>query len=116
MAMYYRSPNSITVFHAEPINKLTEDLNNLNGSKYLTENDITKAYHQVQLSDRTKPLTAFPSHKEPIKLCCLPFGLVTACATYIRLMRIVLAGLHGVSFYFDNIFTNGVTWAEHTSA
>ena len=46
----------------------------------------------------------------------MPFGLVTACATYIRLMRIVLAGLTNVSFYFDNIFVYSAEWPQHVSA
>ena len=46
----------------------------------------------------------------------LPFGLVTACATYICLMRVVLKGLVNVSFYFDNILVHSITWDEHLSA
>ena len=46
----------------------------------------------------------------------LPFGLVTACATYIRLMRHVLDGLSNVSFYFDNIFVYSTDWDQHCSA
>lgn len=33
----------------------------------------------------------------------LPFGLVISCATYIRLMRIVLAELSNIPFYFNNV-------------
>ena len=46
----------------------------------------------------------------------MPFGLVTACATYIRLMRQVLAGLENISFYFDNVLIYAKTWAEHISS
>ena len=46
----------------------------------------------------------------------MPFSLVTACATYVRLMRIVLDGLPNVSFYFDNIFVYSSEWSTHTSA
>ena len=46
----------------------------------------------------------------------MPFGLVMACATYIRLMRIVLAGLANVSFYFDNILVYSSDWPTHISA
>ena len=59
------------------------------------------------------PLTAFASNRGLLEFTRLPFGLVTACATYVRLMRKVLHGLEGVSFYFDNvlIFSEGI--AEH---
>ena len=46
----------------------------------------------------------------------MPFGLVTACATYIRLMRLVLAGLPNVCCYFDNIFVFSACWDEHLEA
>ena len=45
----------------------------------------------------------------------MPFGLVTTCATYVRLMRIVLAGLVNVSFYIDNIFVYSSDWPTHIS-
>ena len=116
MAIDFRALNSVTVFHAEPITTMTEDIHKFYGSKYFSELDLTKAYYQVPLTDRAKPLTAFPTHKGLMEFCRLPFGLVTACATYIRLMRIVLSGLDGVSFYFDNIFVYGTTWDEHIVA
>lgn len=43
----------------------------------------------------------------------LPFGFVTACASCIRLMPLVLGGLDKVSFYFDNIFIHTKTWEDH---
>lgn len=46
----------------------------------------------------------------------MPFGLVNACATFIRLMRIVLAGQLDVSFYFDNAFIYSPDWSTHLNA
>ena len=43
----------------------------------------------------------------------MPFGLVIACATYVRLMRLVLSGLDNVTFYFDNIFVYNDNWDDH---
>lgn len=61
-------------------------------------------------------LTAFPTHHGLMEFTRLPFRLVTACATYIGLMRIVLAGLSGVSLYFDNIFIYDQSWDTHLYA
>ncbi|XP_050703984.1 uncharacterized protein LOC126989430 isoform X2 [Eriocheir sinensis] len=116
LAVDYRVLNSITVFDAEPITTITEDLHKFYGSRYFSELDLTKAYYQVPLTDRAMCLTAFPTHLGLMEFCRLPFGLVTACATYIRLMRLVLAGLEGVTFYFDNIFIFGSTWGKHLDA
>ena len=115
MAIDYRQLNAVTVFHAEPSCSIEEDLHRFSGATYFSELDLCKAYYQVPLSERAKPLTAFPTHLGLMEFCRLPFGLVTACATYIRLMRIVLAGLLNVSFYFDNIFVYSSDWTQHCS-
>ena len=117
LAVDFRMLNAITVFDAEPINTITEDLHKFHGSIFFSELDITKAYYQIPLTDRAMSLTAFPTHLGLMEFTRLPFGLVTACATYIRLMRIVLAGLSdGVAFYFDNIFVYGQSWDTHLYA
>ncbi|XP_042229996.1 uncharacterized protein LOC121871652, partial [Homarus americanus] len=113
MAIDYRALNAVTVFHAEPACSMEEDLHKFSGAKYFSELDLCKAYYQVPLTERAKPLTAFPTRRGLMEFCRLPFGLVTACATYIRLMRLVLAGLPRVSFYFDNIFIYSSDWQEH---
>lgn len=114
MAIDYRVLNAVTEFHAEPMCKLEDDLHKFSGAKYYSELDLTKAYYQVPLTERARPLTAFPTHKGLMEFCRMPFGLVTACATYIRLMRLVLAGLENVSFYFDNVLVFADTWEKHT--
>ncbi|XP_050701836.1 uncharacterized protein LOC126988072 isoform X2 [Eriocheir sinensis] len=116
MAIDYRQLNSITVFHAEPTCNITEDLHKFSGSKYFSDLDMCKAYYQVPLTDNAKALTAFPTHLGLMEFRRMPFGLSTACATYIRLMRIVLGGISNVSFYFDNIFVYSKDWSTHLEA
>ena len=45
----------------------------------------------------------------------LPFGLKTACATFIILMRKVILGLKNTECYFDNIVVHNSSWDEHVS-
>ena len=104
MAIDYRQLNAFTVFQAEPSCNIEEDLYRFTGAAFFSELDFCKAYYQIPLSQKARELTAFATHLGLMEFCRLPFGLVTACATYIRLMRIVLAGLPNVSFYFDNVF------------
>ena len=99
----FRTLNSISVFDAEPACSMENDLHLFTGSVYFSELDLTKAYHQIPLSERTKKLTAFATSKGLMEFTSLPFGMVTACATYARLMRIVVAGLRNVTLYFDNV-------------
>ena len=116
MAIDYRQLNSITMFDAEPSCNIEEELYRFYGANYFSELDLCKAYYQVPLTERAKPLTAFPTHLGLMEFCCLPFGLVTACATYIRLMRVVLGNLPNVTFYFDNIFVYSADWEQYCSA
>ena len=102
LAIDYRGLNSVTQFDCEPINNLDEDLHKYEGCRYFTELDVCKAYYQIPMSEDSIPYTAFATPKGLMEFTRMPFGLVTACATYVRLMRRVLDGLN-VTFYFDNI-------------
>ena len=92
---------------------MEEELHLFSRAIYYSELDITKAYHQISLSDRAHPYTALNTYKGLMEFTRLPFGMVTACATYIRLMRMVLAGVSNVSFYFDNILVYSKDWPSH---
>jgi len=108
----YRALNAVTKFDAEPGCSLEEELFKFSGAKYFSELDICKAYYQVELTETSIPYTAFSTPWGLYEFVRMPFGLVTACATYIRLMRRVLDGLN-VSFYFDNVLVASKDWSEH---
>ncbi|XP_050708029.1 uncharacterized protein LOC126993204 [Eriocheir sinensis] len=116
MAIDFRQLNSVTVFDAEPTCSVEGDLHKFAGATYFSELDLCKAYYQIPLTDRAKPLTAFSTHQGLMEFCRLPFGLVTACSTYIRLMRTVLADPPNISFYFDNVFIYSSDWPSHLTA
>ena len=113
MTTDFRALNSITEFHAEPACSLEDDLHKFANCNYFSELDLSKAYYQICLTERSKPLTAFATHRGLMEYNRLPFGLVTACATYARLMRILLADLDGVTFYFDNILIYSSSFNDH---
>ena len=91
---------------------IEEDLHLFHDAKYISEIDISKAYHQIPLEQNSRNYTAFQTHRGLMQYVKMPFGLVTACATYIRLMRIVLKDIP-CSVYFDNIFIITSTWDKH---
>ena len=113
MAIDYRKLNNITIFDSEPPCNVEGDLHRFYGCKFFSELDLCKAYYQVPLAESARPYTAFATHKGLMEFTRLPFGLATACATYIRLMRRVLANISGVSFYFDNVFIFSKEWPDH---
>ncbi|XP_037774806.1 uncharacterized protein LOC119571692 [Penaeus monodon] len=83
----FRSPNDISLFDAEPMPTMEEALGSFVGDSYFTEIDLCKGYWQIPLSDKAKQYTAFATQKYGLmQFRKLPFGLRTACATFIRLM------------------------------
>ena len=113
VAQDFRALNSITNFDAEPMPNIEDDLYKFSNAVFISELDITKAYHQVKLDLDSKKYTAFPTYKGLMQYTRMPFGLVTACATYIRLMRIVFDKISNVSVYFDNIYVISKEWKDH---
>ncbi|XP_037781090.1 uncharacterized protein LOC119577581 [Penaeus monodon] len=110
----FRSLNDISLFDAEPMPTMEEALGSFVGDSYFTEIDLCKGYWQIPLSDKAKQYTAFATQKYGLmQFRKLPFGLRTACATFIRLMRKVTAGLNNVNCYFDNLVIHSQTFSDH---
>ena len=115
----FRALNAITVLEAEPMPDMQTDLHKFAGAKYIAEINITRAYYQVPLSKESQKYTAFCTSKGLMEYVRLPFGLVTACATYIRLMRRVLSDVNpiyvkSITVYYDNIYSEvkQVIWQQ----
>ena len=112
----YTALNAVTKFDAEPPCYVEESLHKFANAKYLSTLDLSKAYYQIKMKESAMPLTAFPTHRGLMEFTRMPFGLVCAVPSYIRLMRVVLEGLEDTSFYFDNIFVHSKTWSDHINS
>ena len=86
-----RKSGSVIVFDAEPTCSVLDDVYTLSGATYFSEMGFCKAYYQISLTIRAKPLTAFFTHRGLIIFCQLPLDLGVACFTYIYLRKIVFA-------------------------
>ena len=113
LAIDFRYLNAISEFDAEPAPSLETELHKFSSSKYFSQLDICKAYYQILMHPESIKYTAFPSHRGLMEFVRMAFGLVTACSTYMRLMRKLLDGMEHVSFYFDNILIFTDSWDEH---
>lgn len=108
----FHSLKDVSPFDAEPMPSLEEALGCFVGGQYFTELDLCKGYWQIPLSDDSKLLTAFATNRGLMQFTRMPFGLKTACATFVRIMRRVLSGLQ---CYFDNIVVHNSNWDDHLS-
>lgn len=107
----FRALNDVSLFDSEPMPTLDGALGNFVGDCIFSELDLCKGYWQVPLSERAKAYTAFATNRGLMQFTRLPFGLKTACATFMRLMRKVLYGLKNTDCYFDSN-----TWSDHLQA
>ncbi|XP_037789320.1 uncharacterized protein LOC119584727 [Penaeus monodon] len=81
----FRPINSLSDFDAEPMPTTEVALSNFSHDVYFSELDLCKGYWQVPLSSDCKIYTAFATHRGLMQWKVMPFGLKTACATFIRI-------------------------------
>jgi hypothetical protein len=109
----FRQLNKITIFDAEPMPDMESVLSKLAGHKYISKLDLSKGYWQIPISDNARKLTAFTTPKGLFQFKVMPFGLVNAGASCVRLMRKLLNGMENVDSFVDDIFVYTHTWDEH---
>ncbi|CAF4918814.1 unnamed protein product [Pieris macdunnoughi] len=89
----YRKLNDITVGESYPIPQINEILDQLGQSKYFTTLDLCSGFHQISISEKDTPKTAFTVPQGHFEFKRMPFGLKNTPATFQRLMNTALAGL-----------------------
>ena len=112
----FRKLNKVTEFNAEPMPNMEEGINRLSGHKYFIKIDLSKGYWQVELTEESKPLTAFETPRELFQFKTMPFGLVNSGASFCRLLRIVLQGLHNVDSFVDDMWVFSSSWQDHMTS
>jgi len=72
-------------------------------------------YHQIEVAEQDRAITAFSTKEGNWEYKRLPFGLMTAPATFQRMMNIVLDGLTGSRcfVFLDDIVVYARSLAEH---
>nr|KAG5704039.1 hypothetical protein BaRGS_032128 [Batillaria attramentaria] len=108
-----RALNEVTVFDAEPIPDQEEIFTRLAGAKFFTKFDLAKGYYQLFIEEKDRPKTAFQTPLGLRQFRRVPFGLISAPATFARAMREVL-GETGINF-FDDILAASHSWRQHVS-
>ena len=101
----FRKLNQNTQKDAQPLPRIDETLDALDGACYFSTLDLASGYWQVELHPKDKEKTAFVTPFGFYQFRVMPFGLCNAPATFQRLVERVLAGLHLSSclVYLDDI-------------
>jgi len=100
-----------------PLPRIDESLDALAGSKFFSTLDLLSGYWLVPLSPEAQDKAAFITRDGFWKWKVLPFGHTSAPATFQRLMKQVLSGLHWKTLliYLDDVIVISPDFDTHVS-
>ena len=74
--------------------------------------DLTRAYHQMEVAEKSQHLLTVTTHKGLYRYRRLPFGISSAPALFQRTMEQILQRIRGVVAFMDDIELTGATQEE----
>ena len=111
-----RKLNNQTIKDAQSLPRIEDSLDCLDGATIFTSLDLQSGYWQVEMTEASKPLTAFTVGPLGFYECVwMPFGLTNALATFQHLMESCLGEMHlkWCIVYLDDIIVFSKTPEEH---
>ena len=91
----FRKLNNRTIKDAQSLLKIEDSLDCLDGATIFTSLDLQSGYWQVELTEASRPLTAFIVGPLGFYECIwMPLGLTNMLATFQHLMESCLGEMH----------------------
>lgn len=113
----YRKVNKVTKVDPYPIPNMDTVLETLSGNHWFSKLDVKSMYWQVLMEDESRSKTAFVVHCGQFEFNVMPFGLVSAPMTAMRVMNEVTKGLDKTCFvFYDDILVFTPTFDQHLEA
>ena len=106
--------NDLTVKEPFPLPLIMANLHKLGESQIYSTLDGTGAYHNIEIDEADRPLTAFLTPHAQWQFRRMPFGLCNAPKAYSRLIEMVLRGIDPKMLlaYIDDIIIHTRTLKE----
>ncbi|GBG77653.1 hypothetical protein CBR_g24101 [Chara braunii] len=115
MCIDYRGLNAITVKNVEPLPRIDDLLDRVQGCRYFTKIDLKSGYHQIAVRPEDQDKTAFQTRYGLYEFVVMPFGLCNAPGTFQHAMNMIFHDYLDkfIVVYLDDILIFSRTVEEH---
>ncbi|GBG75846.1 hypothetical protein CBR_g21090 [Chara braunii] len=115
MCIDYRGLNAITVKNAEPLPRIDDLLDRVQGCRYFTKIDLKSGYHQIAVRPEDQHKTAFQTRYGLYEFVVMPFGLCNAPGIFQHAMNRIFHDYLDkfIVVYLDDILIFSRTVEEH---
>ncbi|XP_055633240.1 uncharacterized protein K02A2.6-like [Toxorhynchites rutilus septentrionalis] len=108
-----RRANQAVLRETHPLPIIEEMFGSINGAVRFSKVDIKDAYHQVEISKRSREITTFITKQGLFRYKRLMFGISCAPELFQKVIECIVAGLDGVVVYLDDVMVFGRSQKEH---
>ncbi|GBG87012.1 hypothetical protein CBR_g44465 [Chara braunii] len=117
MCIDCRGLNAITVKNREPLPRIDDLLDRVQGCRYFSKIDLKSGYHQIAIWPEDQHKTAFQTRYCLYEFVVMPFGLCNAPGTFQRAMNRIFQDYLDkfVIVYLDDILIFSKTVEEHVA-
>lgn len=110
-----QEPNKAIMREHHPMPTSETFISKLKGAVMFSKVDLSRAFHHVPLTERSRVLTTFMTGEGLMRFTRLTFGMNAAPEIFQRIMEKMLDGLEGVIVFIDDIVAFGRSKEEHES-
>lgn len=113
MCIDYRKLNSLTLKNNQPLPRIDEQIDRLQGGVYFISLDLKSGYYQIPLAETSKRYTSFVTPVGQYEFNRMPFGLTNAPRIFQKFMnKILKSSTNYASVYLDDVLLHGSTADE----
>ncbi len=115
MCLDYRALNKVTIKDKNPIPRVDEILDRLQGAKHFSTLDLRSWYYQIKVREEDVPKTCIRTRYGSFEFLVMPFGVTNAPSVFQALMNSVFRDVADVFVmcYLDDILVYSKTANDH---